>query len=200
MAYCARAWSIRHEHVSFQTSTLNNYTRCTLFETTTIGGLYSNVSLWRFMSLLWHAYEKYVVKDVTLLLYSLVFVSGWLVILSVYLNTNWNGDSLFESIPQFFSLEVDQRCRILGLFLAFYPTVSSDNMKISVGHIYNGDPYTWQYLMFYVIRDTSVIQINVRCFCIYLATFFQQSRLLCSGMVIRSIINRLYYDRLQMGC
>jgi len=66
------------------------------------------------MSLLWHAYEKYVVKDVTLFLCNLVFMSGWLVILSVYLNTNWNGDNLFELIPQFLSVEADQWFRTLG--------------------------------------------------------------------------------------
>ena len=90
------------------------------------------------MSLLWHACEKYVVKDVTLFLYNLVFMSGWLVILSVYLNTNWNGDSLFELIPQFLSVEADQWFRTLRSFLTFYPTVSSANMKISAG-LYNRD-------------------------------------------------------------
>jgi len=65
-------------------------------------------------------------------------MSGWLVILSVYLNTNWNGDSLFELIPRFLSVEADQWFRTLGSFLTFSPTVSSGNMKISAGH-YNRD-------------------------------------------------------------
>lgn len=78
-------------------------------------------------------------KDVTLFLYNLVFMSGWLVILSVYLNTNWNGDSLFELISQFLSVEADQWFRTLGSFLGFYPTVSSGNIKISAGHFDNRD-------------------------------------------------------------
>ena len=78
-------------------------------------------------------------KDVPLFLYNLVFMSGWLAILSVYLNRNWNGDSLFELIPQFSRDEADQSFRSLRSFLTFYPTVSSVNMKISAVHFYNSD-------------------------------------------------------------
>jgi hypothetical protein len=70
-------------------------------------------------------------------LYNLVFMSSWLVILSIYLNTNWNGDSLHKLICQFLSYKADHAFRILGSFLMFYPTIRCESVKINIRYVYD---------------------------------------------------------------
>jgi hypothetical protein len=74
--FCARAPSIRHDmDLSNRTRFIISFGVRRLKPPQYVVSIQMS-SLYRFMSLLCHVYEKYVVKDVTLMLYNLVFMSS----------------------------------------------------------------------------------------------------------------------------